>query len=995
MPTPNQPPAWIPTYARTNYVRKAGALRGVWKKFYGDNDRGRRLSLIANADGRLEAFSVAADDTVWHTWQVTPNGNWIGSWSPLHSQNDRLRRLVVARNQDGRLEVFAVAPDDRVWHTWQTIPNNGWNGTWQELYSSNDRRRAIAVGNNSDGRLELFGVGADNRVWHTWQTKPGGSWLGEWQELYSSADKLRDIWVGSNVDGRLEAFGLGTDDRVWHTWQSTPGGNWVGAWSELYTTADRLRSLTVGRNHDGRLEVFAVSSDDRVWHTWQTVAGAQWNGSWILFYSSADRLRDLTVVQNLDGRLEVFATAQNDRVYHTWQSTPSGPFNGSWVEIDAPDGRRALAVATNADGPIEIVGTSPDDRVFNTRLLMEQRYAIQFSKVLDLGVGYSHWAEQWQKHFGGEIHSLLATRPAFQQERYNLIQYRFLNGPVIDGDGYNDGTTNFYIFVKLGPPGSDGAGLRQRYAVLWLDEQTYFTQRWRLLHPTDDILGDLFSLAHSLRNNPDWFNFSLAKYWSPFEGDLLNDNSRMAVRRQIVALTGFNQTAQRHEIYTICYNFGVCDHSWRWRLFPPGEQVLVDQSTAQDMQPQLPAVTSNGPANAYVVVNTLDLRDDTTLHVRGSMRVGTNPNLRAGRWVQRYLPADCRHVPARYQLTGGRPASGFDHRWDFISEAAYRRADRFYHFGVYEARPDSRCQYYEIELLPGANGVTPRVEDVVGRAWSNDQKGAGDDRLRINTLNFVWSLPKENGTIVKRMTPLADDPLSPQLFFHEYRLRSSMSMYEKTTRFRILERKPLGLIAVFYDKRDDELQSVTDLPQETTFQKDSADSDIPNAWKIEDGETIGPAPGPTPDSIRVLVKSNRRVLYPPNVRKAQVVIDKAPGLRALRISFWTPQTEQEVSENIWRVSLAAIDQTGVVPIFSVTRFPNFVRRALPDTPLPSDFRGDLGDAWRYDFTWTFEKDVEDNVRRFCTAEGHIEFGTSLWFEDVVGHRSLAQELIFA
>ena len=390
--------------------------------------------------------------------------------------------------------------------------------------------------------------------------------------------------------------------------------------------------------------------------------------------------------------------------------------------------------------------------------MAEQRHAIQFSKVLDLGVGFTHWSEQWHKHFGGEMHSLRGTRPIFQQDFLKMIEYRFLNGPVVDGDGYVDGTINFYMLVKLG---SANSAQPDRYAILWTDEQTYFTQRWRLLHPTDDVLGDALSLARSLRNNPEWFNFSLAKFWSPLDDNLINDNSRMVVRRHVIAVTGFNQTLQRHEIFTTAHNFGVFDHTWRWRLFPAGQQVLIDSGIAQDMDPTLPDITRTGTALAYIVVNTLGLRDDPTLHVRGTMRPGGNAPLRPGRWVQRYLPADCRHVPARHQLTGGKPAVGYDHRWDFISEAAYRRADLFYQFGVYEPRVDSRCQYYEVELLPGANGELPRVEDVVGRVWSNDQTSAGEDRLRINTTNFVWSLPKEGASILKRLTPQPNDELSP------------------------------------------------------------------------------------------------------------------------------------------------------------------------------------------------------------------------------------------
>ena len=163
----------------------------------------------------------------------------------------------------------------------------------------------------------------------------------------------------------------------------------------------------------------------------------------------------------------------------------------------APLGAAARLASLNAppdDVPMfEQVAYTPADPV--SGLARHQRFGIDYKEVLDLGVGYSHWSEQWHTHFGGEIHSLLATRPSFQQERYNLMQYRFLNGPVVDGDAFNDGTSNFYMLVKLEPPVTTGHGLPQRYAILWIDEQTYFTQRWRLLHPTDDVLGDLFSLS--------------------------------------------------------------------------------------------------------------------------------------------------------------------------------------------------------------------------------------------------------------------------------------------------------------------------------------------------------------------------------------------------------------------------------------------------------------------------------------------------------------------
>jgi hypothetical protein len=74
------------------------------------------------------------------------------------------------------------------------------------------------------------------------------------------------------------------------------------------------------------------------------------------------------------------------------------------------------------------------------------------------------------------------------------------------------------------------------------------------------------------------------------------------------------------------------------------------------------------------------------------------------------------------------------------------------------------------------------------------------------------------------------------------------------------------------------------------------------------------------------------------------------------------------------VSLAGLDASGVVSIFSLMRVPHFVSR--------------------YDCAWSFPKTLGQTIDRLCTPQGHIEYGTSLWFENIVGHRSLAQEIVF-
>ncbi|HVF22662.1 MAG TPA: hypothetical protein VM941_06295 [Pyrinomonadaceae bacterium] len=997
MPTPNQPPSWIPVHVRTTYMRRKKAGVGAWKRVYAESEKFHLLWLAANADGSLMAFGAGDFDRLSRTMQTKPNGEWDGTWTPFQS-GVTAKRLAHTRNIDGRLEVVRIANDNRVFHAKQSSPNSKVFGTWQELSSTPEKRISVAVEANVDGRLEAFAVGEDKVVWRTEQTSPG-TWSKQWVPAFGSDDKLIEVWMARNGAGVLEAVGVAPNFTLWRTKQTSPGGAWEG-WSPLYSNADHLRMLNIGRNQEGTLEVIGVADDNQtIWRTSQDSPG-NWSGQWQQLFQPDDKLKELWVTTNAQGWLEVIGVADNKTVWYAWQEAPNGDFKSGWHRIEALEGRETLAIAPNEDGSIEIFGVAPlqfpdlfNAPVWRMRILAEKRYAIQYSKVLDIGIGSSHWSENWQAQFGGEIHALLAPRPLTQGERYSLTQYRFLNGPVIDGDAFNDGTTNFYMMVKLGPPGQPEAGMVQAYAILWFDEQTYFTQRYRLVHPTDDILGDLFSLPHYMRDNPEWYDFHLSRYWCPFRAHLINDDSRMVLRRNVIAVTGKNPTTQQWEIYTIVYNYGLCDHSWRWRLFPQAEQRLIAAANAQDQDPQLPAEVTSGSAAAYVVVNMIDMRDDTFLHVRGSLRNPATNTLRVGRWLQRYLPANCQHVPDRHALTGAKPAIGYDHKWDFITEAAYKRADKFYQFGVYEDLIDSRGQYYQVELLPSPGG-TPTFADVNGRVWKNDDTTDGEDRLRMHTINFNWSLEKEDGAIVRRMS--SPEPLDPDLYVHEFRKRKSISMYETTARFRILERKPLGLIAVFYDKRDDELQSASSLPQPTTLSHDTIEADIPETWKTEDGEPIPPSlPAPAFPNIRVRFKSNHRVEQPPNVRKAQIRIDNAPGLRRLHISFWTPQTEEEVCVNIWRVSLAAIDQAGVVfPMFSVTRFQNFVRRAFPDAPVPSGFRGELGDAWRYDFAWDFAREIEANVRRFCTANGHIEFGTSLWFEDIVGHRALPEELIF-
>src|SRR6266496_2507253 len=92
------------------------------------------IGVHVNDDGRLEVFvtvtsrSGAGEGSVagalWHIWQNTPNGKW-SNWASLGSPSNSVSIFgtpFVAENDDGRLEAFILASDGALWHTWQVSP---------------------------------------------------------------------------------------------------------------------------------------------------------------------------------------------------------------------------------------------------------------------------------------------------------------------------------------------------------------------------------------------------------------------------------------------------------------------------------------------------------------------------------------------------------------------------------------------------------------------------------------------------------------------------------------------------------------------------------------------------------------------------------------------------------------------------------------------------------------------------------------------------------
>jgi hypothetical protein len=122
---------------------------------------GTSLSVLANEDGRLEAF-FSSDHSVAHTWQMT-DGSWSGSWDVLPTPPDFRTAIVATRLASGRLAVVVASQNRPVSEVLQQAPNSGW-GSWAPITSQPQiiftGTHTLSSGFNDDGRTELFIVGA-------------------------------------------------------------------------------------------------------------------------------------------------------------------------------------------------------------------------------------------------------------------------------------------------------------------------------------------------------------------------------------------------------------------------------------------------------------------------------------------------------------------------------------------------------------------------------------------------------------------------------------------------------------------------------------------------------------------------------------------------------------------------------------------------------------------------------------------------------------------
>jgi hypothetical protein len=559
--------------------------------------------------------------------------------------------------------------------------------------------------------------------------------------------------------------------------------------------------------------------------------------------------------------------------------------------------------------------------------------AVRYYKVLDIGVGHVHWHEQYERVTGGEIQRMRAgaLSPDLLHANYAYL-YRFANGPVRDGDGYIDGTCNFYALVQLlddatisADPrcrASSGAGVPDSYAVLYVDEQSYATQRWRLVHP-DDHRDMSFSLVGDLdadlgRQSP-LYNWHPTSYWCPFRAGLIGRRGRMAVSRQVILVTGEDASGTA-VLYSINFSFSTMDRTWRWRSLPaPAAYFASDAAAGAEQIP-----TTGG---ACVYPETVRLREDMTIHLKGR-RLRADNTAEVGRWYQRYLPASNAPVPPAEELVpAARPPRGYTHAWKFLPETVFRNADKFSHFGVYDT-VDSRTQYYPV--TPADANAAATLAATGPGPWV-DVDGA----LFVRAWKFWWA------------APLRPPDVALDLIIGEGRPeKRPPSIFNPDTRLRI-EQRGGQWVALHWDKRDDDLMPFDGLPMPVTLQNGTAQA-------------------------RVTLQPNIWMEGPPVVHRAAFIW---PATSSAPITL-----ELASSTAVWRVRMAALDASrpgGVVSLLDVETEGRF-------TPTAEGL---------HVYRWTPTPAQLTDLQRYCSSRTVAQqYATSIWCVDLVGHVSVPEEV---
>ncbi len=482
------------------------------------------------------------------------------------------------------------------------------------------------------------------------------------------------------------------------------------------------------------------------------------------------------------------------------------------------------------------------------KLLDRSERSICFRKVLGMGVGRLHRHTHYSDDQGGELHVLA----------FNM-------GPIGDFASFFDGTCNYYVLcqIKKGSFDEDRQdALQDAYGLLWIDEQTYYSERWRLVHPDDNKWGNISRSMVTFAGLPPTEDsntgyepyrdgdrypsdclLELERFWCPFRNGFIHSTSRLAVARQTCLVSGrvppdFPSSNQdfsydfepgEHLLFSLVFSWGSIDRTWRWRKLPIGCQaVILSEEKEKALLTGNLSTTElvDGPGDVCYP-QLIGLRDDMTITLRGAKTLGNQRQ--EGYWVQKYLPADNWEVPFvdeaadtearneqlnRFGTDQLPPTVGYNHDWHFVTKDIFDHIKRYSHWGHYGS-VDSRSQYYEIFITSDS---TVSAEELTATLTQD-----GDSVRWIDTENrlavyYPWCNYSALEDIL--ITGMPAEPLfeflhqPPSFFNHSLSFKITSRPSWPTSGMDTTEgaKTKTAFIATHWDKRDDDLAGLQPLP---------------------------------------------------------------------------------------------------------------------------------------------------------------------------------------
>jgi hypothetical protein len=319
-------------------------------------------AVVVQPNGTMAMFFVAVDGRVRRREQTVLEGR-PDQWTPLGRLGDRAFQggLSVIRNADGRLELFGRALDNAIYNAWQHTPNGGWSD-WQ--HQGGVKIADPAVGINADSRLEIVAPGTDSQIW----TKAQGIFLGGrvWPPTWWRHDPTPSLGsilggaaIASDAGGRLHLFGRAASNGVFERAQVTPGSGWntwaaIGGGQTLAVPAACLAP-------DGRLLVAVHGTDGAAWIVQQTAPNGPWGG-WTPLGGRLGAGASICLM-NTPAGTDLFARFIDSTLQWCRRTSPTGGWE-DWVPLGGPIATDPGAALTPS-GRVEVFALDADDGIFH------------------------------------------------------------------------------------------------------------------------------------------------------------------------------------------------------------------------------------------------------------------------------------------------------------------------------------------------------------------------------------------------------------------------------------------------------------------------------------------------------------------------------------------------------------------------------------------------------------------------------------------------------